>query len=74
MQEVIGDEVNLFVKLYCCLMPVKAVTFSNSIIDMQPMLVENPIRPKNTDMMACVADCITVPIGMGKRFYTIYKF
>ena len=38
------------------------------------MLVEDPIRPENADAMAPVADRISVPIGTGERFCTIYEF
>ncbi|CAI4214239.1 unnamed protein product [Parascedosporium putredinis] len=42
--------------------------------DTHPMLVEDPIRPENADAMARVAHRISVPVGTGERFCTIYEF
>ncbi|VUC34839.1 unnamed protein product [Clonostachys rosea] len=74
MRAVVGDKVDLLIELHRRLTPAEAITFCNSIQDTHPMFVEDPIRPENPDAMARVADRISVPIGTGERFCTIYEF
>lgn len=74
MREVVGDKVDLLIELHRRLTPAEAITFCHGIEDTCPMFVEDPIRPENADAMARVADRISVPIGTGERFCTIYEF
>ncbi|KAI1308587.1 enolase C-terminal domain-like protein [Xylaria venustula] len=67
MRAVVGDKVDLLIELHRRLTPAEAITFSNSIKDIHPMLVEGPIRPENADAMARVADRIAVPIGTARN-------
>ncbi|KAK7225502.1 hypothetical protein V2G26_013505 [Clonostachys chloroleuca] len=66
--------IDLLIELYHFLMPAEAITFCNGIQDTVPMLVEDLIRPENADVIARVADRISVPVGTGERFCTIYEF
>ena len=74
MRDVVGDKVDLLIELHRRLTPAEAVTFCNSIKDICPMFVEDPIRPESADAMARVADKLSVPIATGERFCTIYEF
>lgn len=74
IRAVVGDQVDLLIELHRRLTPAEAITFCNGIADTCPMFVEDPIRPESADAMARVADRISVPIGTGERFSTIYEF
>ena len=74
MRAVVGDKVDLLVELHRRLTPAEAMTFCNAIADQFPMFVEDPIRPESADVMARVADRLTVPIATGERFATIHEF
>lgn len=74
MRAVVGTKVDLLIEIHRRLTPAEAITFCNAIRDTRPMFVEDPIRPENADAMARVADRISVPIGTGERFCTIYEF
>ncbi|KAJ6020759.1 hypothetical protein N7540_006263 [Penicillium herquei] len=74
IRALVGDKVDLLLELHRRLTPAEAITFCQGIQDTHPMFVEDPIRPENFDAMARVADRITVPIGTGERFCTIYEF
>lgn len=74
MREVVGDRVDLLVEIHRRLTPAEAITFANAIEQYYPMFIEDPIRPEGPDIMARVADKISVPIATGERFSTIYEF
>jgi galactonate dehydratase len=70
IREVVGNMVDLPVKLYRRLTPAEAVIFTSMIKDYNPMFVKDPTRPENAHALAHAVDWIAVPIVTGERSAT----
>jgi galactonate dehydratase len=75
VREALGPDVDIGVDIHAKFFEVsRAIRMAKEIEPFNPMWLEEPIRPENTDAMAKLADHVNIPLASGECNYTKYEF
>lgn len=73
-REAVGQDFDLILECHRSMNPSEAIAFAKGVEAFNPLFLEDPIPPDNTEVMAEVAAKTTIPIATGERFINIQEF
>ena len=74
LRTAIGDSVEVIFEVHTRLTPIRAIELCNSITDLRPFFVEDPIRPENPGSFATLRSHTSVPIATGEMLSHKWAF
>ena len=74
VREAVGDDLAFGVELHGVHTPAVAADLAERVAPYEPLFVEEPVPPENTDAMRRVRDRIDLPIATGERLLTVYDY
>ncbi len=75
VREALGPDVDIGVDIHAKFLEVhRAVELARAIEPYNPMWLEEPIRPENTEAMRKLADRVNIPLASGECNYTKHEF
>jgi galactonate dehydratase len=73
-REAVGDGFDLILECHRSMNPSEAISFAKGVEKYRPLFLEDPIPPDNIDVMAHLANTISIPVATGERFINIQEF
>jgi galactonate dehydratase len=74
LRSAIGDSVEVIFEVHTRLTPIRATELCNSITDLRPFFVEDPIRPENPGSFSTLRSHTSVPIASGEMLSHKWAF
>ncbi len=75
VREALGPDIDIGVDIHAKFFEVhRAVELARAIEPYNPMWLEEPIRPENTDAMRKLAERVNIPLASGECNYTKHEF
>jgi galactonate dehydratase len=73
-RDAVGPDVDLLIEMHRRLNPAEAIAIGNVLQDLNPMWLEDPLRPEFYAQMTQVGHAIGIPIATGERFSSPAEF
>ncbi|MGQ9555585.1 MAG: galactonate dehydratase, partial [Anaerolineae bacterium] len=74
LRQAVGPGVDIGIDLHGRVGPAMAIRIAKSLEPYQPMFIEEPCLPEDTEAMALVARATSIPIATGERLLTKWSF
>lgn len=74
VRDAVGDKCDILIGTHGQMTPAAAVRLARQLEEFDPLWLEEPVPPENTQAMAKVAKKTTIPIAAGERLATKHEF